>query len=436
MKQVIPLTLIVLFFSCKKQSVQKIVTTDIDNFWSVYDKIKQTNDTILQYKLLQEIYIENASQGLRDIIDARRYSREDYIEAIHSYPKFWESIRPNMSKIDENKKAIRESIQKLKTAYPDLKPSTIYFTVGSFRTGGTAKWNNVLIGSELALGSDVTDISELPEWRQPYYEDYKPLENLPLLCTHEYIHTQQTEIVENLLAMCLYEGIAEFISCKVTQEKSNTPALTFGKENNEAITHKFIEDLYAPENNYNWLWGENQNELKERDLGYYVGFKISERYYNSSSDKMRAVKDLIELDYYNDKEVARIVDASKFLPKSLEQIDSDYQLKRPKVVSISEFENGSKTVSPTLDKITINFSEPLNGIHSSLDYGFLGKTTYPNIDNNSRIWTNTNQSYTFNLKLESNKQYQMIVSNFRLENGIRLKPFLIEFKTTKKPITI
>ncbi|MFT4611262.1 MAG: hypothetical protein ACJA1H_002014 [Glaciecola sp.] len=429
MKHVIPLILVVLFFSCKKQPVQKIVTTDIANFWNAYDKIKQTNDTILQYKLLQEIYIRNASQGLKDIIDARRYSRADYIEAIHSYPKFWESIRLNMSEIDEN--AIRENIQKLETAYPDLKLSTIYFTVGSFRTGGTANWNNVLIGSELALGSDNTDISELPKWRQPYYEDYKPLENLPLLCTHEYIHTQQTEIVENLLAMCLYEGIAEFISCKVTQEKSNTPALPFGKKNNEAITNKFIEDLYNPENNNNWLWGENKNELKERDLGYYVGYEISERYYNSCSDKIKAVKDLIELDYYDDKEIARIVDASKFLPKSLAEIDSDYELKRPKVVSISEFKNGSKTVSPALDKITINFSEALNGIHNSLDYGSLGKTNYPNVDNNSRIWTNTNQSYTFKLKLESNKQYQMMVSNFRLENGIRLKPFLIEFKTAK-----
>ncbi|MFD2914376.1 DUF2268 domain-containing putative Zn-dependent protease [Psychroserpens luteus] len=430
MRHLIFLLIVLLIFGCKNEPIQKIVTTDIDNFWNAYDKIKQTNDTILQYKLLQDIYIKNASQGLKDIIDARGYSRAEYIEAINSYPKFWKSIRPNMSKIDANKNAIRENIQKLKTAYPDLKPSTIYFTVGVFRTGGTAKWNNVLIGSELTLGNDSTNVSELPEWRQPYYKDFKPLENLPLLCTHEYVHTQQTEIVENLLSMCLYEGIAEFISCKVTEQKSNTPALAYGKENNEAVVNKFIEDLYAPENNYNWLWGENRNELKERDLGYYIGYEISERYYNLCNDKIKAIKDLIELDFYNEKEIARIVDASRFLPKSLADIKNDYELKRPKVISISEFKNGSTTVSPTINIMTINFSEVLNGIHSALDFGPLGKTKYPNVDNNSRVWTNKNQSYTFNMMLEPNKQYQMIVSNFRLENGIRLKPYLIEFQTT------
>ncbi|MEM5566203.1 DUF2268 domain-containing putative Zn-dependent protease [Psychroserpens sp. AS72] len=424
------LLIVLIFFSCKNEPHQKIVTTDVDNFWNAFDQIKQTNDTILQYKLLQDIYIENASQGLKDIIDARGYSRAQYIEAIHSYPEFWESIRPNMSKIEDNKTAILDNIKKLKTAYPDLKPSTIYFTVGVFRTGGTAKWNNVLIGSELALGNDSTIVNELPEWRQPYYKNYKPLENLPLLCTHEYIHTQQTEIVENLLAMCLYEGIAEFISCKVTDEKSNTPALLFRKENTEAIINKFIEDLYAPENNYNWLWGENRNELKERDLGYYVGYEISERYYNSCSDKTQAIKDLIELDFYDEKEIARIVDVSGFFPKTLAEIKRDYELKRPTVMSISEFENGSTTVSPSLNTITINFSETLNGIQNSLDYGPLGKTNYPKVDNNSRIWTNANQSYTFSITLEPNKNYQLLVSNFRLENGIRLKPYLIEFHTT------
>ena len=188
--------------------------------------------------------------------------------------------------------------------------------------------------------------------------------------------------------------------------------------------------MYAPENNYNWLWGENRNELKERDLGYYIGYEISERYYNLCNDKIKAIKDLIELDFYNEKEIVRIVDASGFLPKLLADIKNDYELKRPIVINVSEFKNGSTTVSPTINTMTINFSEVLNGIHSALDFGPLGKTNYPNVDNNSRVWTNKNPSYTFNMMLEPNKQYQMIVSNFRLENGIRLKPYLIEFQTT------
>src|SRR5690606_27159028 len=202
---------------------------------------------------------------------------------INNTPKFWNSIRNNTLNVEKLYSEIETDIQKLNLYYPDLNPMPIYFSIGAFKTNGTIHENKVLIGSELSLADENTVIDELPEWRKPYFIAYKnPIEGLALLCTHEYVHTQQNELVDNLLSYCLYEGIAEFISCKVTDKDSNSPAIKFGKANQDEVVKQFVDDIFTGENIYDWMWGENQNHLKVRDLGYYIGYEIAERYYNQS----------------------------------------------------------------------------------------------------------------------------------------------------------
>lgn len=342
MKKTIILFTIILGFttvSFAQKTKLVFVSTDIDNFWIAYDKIIETKDSVQQYSLLKNLYIDKGTQGLNSLIEVKNYTEKEFMEWIIQYPNFWNSIRPNTLKVKRLYPKINANIEKLKKAYPELKPATIYFSIGAFRTGGTTQGNKVLIGSELSLVDKTTIIDELPEWRQTFYKNQNPLNELPLLCTHEYIHTQQNELKENLLSMCLYEGIAEFISCKVTNTKSDAPAIEFGKANQAIVIDKFVNDLFIMTNNYNWLWSENSNELKVRDLGYYIGYEISERYYNLSKNKTKAIKELIELDFSNEKEVERIVDLTKLLPKTLEELYIDYDKQRPTVLSISPFEN-------------------------------------------------------------------------------------------------
>ncbi|MEG2102245.1 MAG: Ig-like domain-containing protein [Flavobacterium sp.] len=410
---------------------QKFVSTDIDNFWNAYDKIITEKDTTKQYSFLKELYIDKATPGLKSLIEVRNYTSKNFIDAINKYPKFWNSIRPNTLSVKEVYPEIEADIKKLKEAYPDLKPSTIYFSIGAFRTNGTIQNDRILIGSELSLADETTVIDELPAWRQNFYKEYNPRKNIALLCTHEYVHTQQKELVENLLSMCLYEGVAEFISCKVTGKKSSSPAIEFGKSNQEKVINQFIADLYIMSNNYNWLWGENRNDLKIRDLGYYIGYEISERYYNLSKDKAKAIKTLIELDYHNEKEMEQIVDASKLFPKSVKKLNQDYEKQRPTVLTISGFKNGSKKVKSGLRDITITFSEPLNGRNTGIDFGPLGKEFCPKLSP-ERNWSSDKKTWTFKADLLPNKKYQILItSNFRKQNGVRLKPYLIEFQTAE-----
>jgi uncharacterized protein YjaZ len=417
-------------FSFAQKFKQTFVTTDIDNFWVAYDKIISEKDSIKQYIFLKEIYLAKATDGLKSLIEVRNYTEKEFIDWITKYPEFWNSIRPNTLKTKKLYPKINSNIRKLKKAYPDLKPSTIYFAVGAFRTNGTTQGNKVLIGSELSLADKKTIINELPIWRQQFYKIQNPFNEIALLCTHEYIHTQQKELVENLLSMCLYEGVAEFISCKVTGTKSDAPAIEFGKANQKIVINKFVSDLFIMTNNYNWMWGENRNELKVRDLGYYIGYEICERYYNQAKDKQKAIKELIELDYTNEKEVERIVNITKLLPKPLEELYSDYEKQRPTVIKLSPFENGSQVVKSGLIKITILFSEPLLKHNTGLDYGPLGQEYFPNIKP-ERVFGEDGKTWTFEADLKPNQRYQILIdNNFRKENGVRLKPYLIDFKTT------
>lgn len=411
---------------------QDFVSADIANFWEAYAKITSTQDTTLQAKYLQELYIGKASPGLEALIQVRNYTPKEFLERINQHPKFWASIKPNILNTQAYTAEIEADIQKLQQAYPGLKPATIYFTVGAFRTNGTIHEDKVLIGTELAVADGETIISELPEWRQPFYQEYDPLNNLALLCAHEYIHTQQKEIVHNLLSMCLYEGVAEFVSCQVTGKPSSSPAIAFGKANEDRVVQKFVSDLFLMSNNYNWLWGQNRNELQVRDLGYYIGYEICERYYQESKDKKQAVKELIELDFHNEKEVERIVDKTKFLPKPLKKLYKDYEKSRPIVTHITPFKNGSKKIAPGKTQITIYFSKPLNGHNTGIDFGPLGSEYCPKINPQNRIWAEDGTSYTFEADLAPNKRYQILISNnFRMENEVRLKPYLIDIQTTE-----
>jgi len=423
------LVVLCLALTSHSQTKQTFITTDLNHYWAAFDQIVQTKDSAKQIQLIQDLYINKASEGLKQMILARGYTAAEYIQQINAYPLFWQSLRKNTTQLNQYYPAINQGIAQLKKAYPNLTPASIYFSIGAFRTGGMIHENKLLIGCEFSAADKTTFTKELPNALQTFYQLQNPLKELALLCTHEYIHTQQKPLVNNLLSSCLYEGIAEFISCKVTEQPSTTPAIAFGKANESKVVEQFVKDLFNFTNDDNWLWGRNANHLKLRDLGYYIGYEMAERYYNANKNKTAAIKTLIELDYTNEKEVERIVDQSKLLPASIEKLYESYDQQRPTIVKIIPFNNGSSTVSPGLTSITVYFSEPMVKYNTGIDYGPLGNQAFPEILPN-RTFSDDGLSWTFTANLKPNQQYQILISNnFRKANGIRLKPYLIDFKT-------
>jgi Predicted Zn-dependent protease (DUF2268) len=433
MKIIVSIMLLFALSNLKAQgTAQKIITSDIDNFWTAFDKISQTLDTIEQANYLKTLFFEKGTIGLKNIMEKRRYTPKEYLDNIHKYPLFWKSIRESTLKAPSLTKDIEADIEKLKLFYPNLKPSTIYFTMGCFRTNGTIEKNTLLIGSEMALYDKNVNFAELPQVTQNYYKTYHLMDDIALHCSHEYVHTQQKDLIDDLLVYCLYEGVAEFVSCKVTGKPSFNACITFGKNNTDKVRKKFEQDMFSLDNSDNWLWGTNENELKERDLGYYIGYTLCERYFDLAKDKKQAIKEMIELDYSNEKEVQKFVDKTKFFSKTVKKLHDDFEKSIPKIVSISQFKNGSQNIDPNLKRITLNFSKPMNKNKRGFDFGPLGENNVLRVK--SVIgFSEDGKSFTFEVELKPNQRYQSVAtSNFLSIEGKQLKPFLIDFKTADK----
>lgn len=414
------------------QLSENVISSDVNLFWNAFDLIVLEEDSTNQVELLDSLYLKKGSLGLRKIIEVKNYSASDYVHLIRKYPKYWNSIRNNTL---TNKHIIEDldvGIDKLREFYPKLKPAKIYFTIGGMRTNGTTQDSTVLIGSELAMADSSIDISEFKgrtkDWLANYFSS-NPRENIVLLNVHEYVHTQQKKIPDNLLHIVLYEGIAEFVSVKAMGVPSSTPAIEYGKNNLE-VKRKFEAEMFY-ERTFDWLWSNSPNDFNVRDLGYYVGYSIAELHYENSSDKMKAIDDLIELDFENSEEVNSIIDGSHFFSKSIKKLKLNDEKLRPRIVDIIPLENKLEGIDPKTKKITFQFSTKLNASSTGMNYSELGEDAFPRIVDAS--WSEDGKSWTIGVDLEENTHYQFyLTENFRTDNNIPIMPYLVEFKTRRE----
>ena len=145
---------------------------------------------------------------------------------------------------------------------------------------------------------------------------------------------------------------------------------------------------------------------------------------------------MIELDYNNEAAVEDFVQKSGYfttpIKKLKQQYDKQYEKNRPKVIGIKEFKNGSKNVGTDLTQITIEFSASMNKRFTNFNEGLLGK------DHGLRIkklkgFSEDGKSVILEIELQPGQQYQLVVDvGFRNQTGLRLKPYLINFKTTTR----
>ncbi len=411
-----------------------VVTADIDRFWQAYDRTVATPDTAEQRALLLKIYIEPGSPGLSSFMQARRYTPDDYLAAITRYPRFWQPVRANTLQAATLGLAITEGVRRLRGMYPTLQPAPVYFLIGALRSPGTTLSGNVLIGAELALGDNTTDVSEFPPGLahlKPYYAS-NPVTQVVQLNVHEYVHTQQPDHEYNLLYRALYEGIAEFVSVTAMGGVSGSPAIEYGRAHREQIRDRFAVVILSSAAVDHWMYNSTENEFGIRDLGYYVGYEIAERIYRQADNKRAAVARLVELDYADGSAIERLVDESAFFHGPLREELARYEASRPTVTGLLGLQNGDTAASAGLRQLTITFSDPLAPPHRGFDFGPLGEGIVLRI---ARFvgFADDGRSVTIELEpLQSRRRYQVLLTDrFRTASGVPLVPYLIDFTTAK-----
>ena len=206
------------------------------------------------------------------------------------------------------------------------------------------------------------------------------------------------------------------------------PAIRYGKINDKKIRAVFEKEMFSPWF-YNWIWNNTDNEFKTRDLGYYMGYAIAEKYYSKTTDKKKAIKTLIELDYTNKEEIENFIEKTGYFTTPLQTLKEEYEKSRPTVTGIKEFTNGDQNVPPGTSQITITFSTKMDKRFSATDIGDLGKSYFPEILSSS--FAEDGMSITYKVKVIPGKRYQFYIwEGFRTERAIPLVNYLVDFYTS------
>lgn len=302
--------LLLLTANCQTSKDNSIHTVDIDNFWKAYDTVIVESNSKKQIELMQELYIEKGTGGLKAFMEVRNYGATDLVESINKYPRFWESIRLNTLKVHNKKSELNQYVQNFKKLYPSFRDAQIYFTISPVRSGGTDKDSLVLIGTEIATGNSKTDVSEFPDKRLETFFKNQSDDNIIPFAIHEYVHTQQKTEGNSLLGQSIYEGVCDFVTELVLDTKLEHAYLDYGRKNESALKKQFFETMWSKDWS-NWLYnGDNSNTVG--DLGYFMGYAICQSFYEQSKNKETAIATMIELDYGDKDAISLFLEESKY----------------------------------------------------------------------------------------------------------------------------
>lgn len=266
-------------------SAAQLITSDIHNFWRAFDAATPQDNL----NVFKREYLDKGSIGLKDFSKARFPTVCQLVPVVEKNRDHYAAARARTLKVESMKGPIRSSFGKLKELYPDAVFPDVYFMIGANNTGGTTSDNGLLIGVEV----------------------YDKLEAIPHVVAHELIHYQQKYPDYDLLGFAIMEGSADFLGGLISGGFNNAHLHAYGDAHERELWLAFKNDFRSKD----WgVWFYDPEKAKARgipkDMGYYIGYQITEAYYNQAQDKKQAVKDILEI-----KDFGQFLRASKYEEK-------------------------------------------------------------------------------------------------------------------------
>jgi hypothetical protein len=311
--------LIVFRTSLFAQADRLMETSDIPLFWKVYDKVAPMKDSAAAIKLIQEEYLDKGSPGLSAIKNFVPFDSRDMYRTIKARQLYLNSVRKATFDVRDNNTAYKKIFDEFKKLYPAYNYPKVYCTIGNMLIGGFNRdESSVVVGVELAAGTKNANTTSLISYLKLFVNGNP---GVRYLLTHEIVHTQQIHGYPqnmNLTGLCLMEGSADFIADIVLRRKNTMPYTLYGQRNYSMVRRSFIRDKQKNDQaTFNqWLYntilyvsGKSKNKP---DLGYFIGYKVCESYYNLAADKNQAIADILHINYDDVNSVTRFYNDSGF----------------------------------------------------------------------------------------------------------------------------
>ncbi len=265
----------------------ELIYDDLHNFIRAMDMMDKGNSPEAIFK---REYLDKASPGLKEYLRANKYEAKHFVEEIRKKMAQYIGLRDLPKALASQENKIRKAFKGLTKVIPNTIFLPVYYFVG-IRGGG-------LFAEPSEYGLLIA-ISELDE----------DLPGVKLVLVHETVHVQQALTVGleeyqsiygpkmSLLALSLREGVAQFLTFLSTGERSKEEAYDYLAKNEKKVWERFKKEM----NNRlpgDWMWEKPKNPEQPRDLGYIIGDRIVETYYNRAEDKEKAIKDILSITDY------------------------------------------------------------------------------------------------------------------------------------------
>lgn len=286
-----------------------INSNEVNKFWEYYSE----KDTVKRNHLLAKYVLDSVNNpGVNVMYKMNLNDTLAFTKRIEKYSTYFSSIQnQSIAMANKNYPKMDSYYASFKKMYPKAHRPKIILTVGAMTVGGTITNDGLVVGTEFygKKSADTTGMGRIAKFLlNP--DDFVPL------AFHEQMHFEQIIIaggmdnfIKNtggtLLSNSLKEGAADFVSNLVTGWNNNRPNYIYGDQHEKELWEKFQKEMLSNETLTNWMYDYKIEKDTPTDLGYFMGAKICESYYNNATDKSKAVEDILSIN-----------DAESFLMKS------------------------------------------------------------------------------------------------------------------------
>jgi hypothetical protein len=253
-----------------------IIYSDLVNFARFLERIDSGDAIDIA---LEEEYLEKASPGLLEHIKDQQFTAADFINAInerlHEYKKL-KNLSVALKSVEPD---LRQAYGRLSEVLPGSVFMPVYYFVGVHK-GLFAEPSQ--IGISVSISSESSALKHMTE-----------------LVIHESAHVQQVMAVglneymqvygpkKSLLSLAIREGTAELFTMLVTGKITQQDALDYLLENEGGLWPQFSRSMHDQDPG-DWMWRKPSNEDWPNHMGYAMGYRIVDSYYQSAGDKTQA----------------------------------------------------------------------------------------------------------------------------------------------------
>lgn len=300
---------------CIAQDNYKIYKQDVLNFWEAYDSLLPGVDTT---EIFQRLVINRATEPFKEFIRKSNITANNYTVQTRRFPKYYSSLRASTLKLVNSEKEIRSLVTKLQNIYPGFVPADICIGIGNFKTGGTIysdkKTRLVYIGLEFQAPDSATIVSEFNATMKEYFSR----SNFFRTIIHELVHVQQethgSEVArsyhgDKLVHSVLREGIPTFVAKLIYPDGNDGVYVEYGLQHELELKEKLKSELWQSDTRY-WLYNSNSTLGQPVDLGYFMGARIANAYYEKFKNNPQVIRQIIEIE-----QIEKFIDKSGYFSR-------------------------------------------------------------------------------------------------------------------------